>query len=68
MQQLELFRRCGIFLFLISLVIDVIDVWFIFYVVPVALFCYLYSFTDTDDQHDLHIAWPHFPGLERALQ
>jgi hypothetical protein len=28
-----------------------------FYVVPVVLFCYLYSFTDTDDQHDLHITW-----------
>ena len=23
--------------------------------VPRALTCYLYSFTDTDDQHDLHI-------------
>ena len=39
---------------LISLVADVIDVWFALSVVPVVSML-LYSFTDTDDQHDLHI-------------
>ena len=37
-----------ILLFLISLVAWMYCLFFMY-------FCYLYSFTDTDDQHDLHI-------------
>ena len=40
---LELFRRYGIFLFLISLVADVIDVCF-FYVVPVVLLLFVFIY------------------------
>ena len=40
---LELFRRYGIFLFLISLVADVIDECF-FYVVPVVLLLFVFIY------------------------